>query len=1027
MKLADVSIKRPVLAIVMVASLMVFGLFSYPKVGVDLFPNVEFPIVTVIAVYPGANPETIESKVVDKLEEAINTITGIKMLQSTSMENLGQVVVQFELERDADQAVQDVRDKISGALRNLPPDIEPPVVQKFDIGSIPVLSIVLSGDRTVRQLTQLAEDVVKQKLQSVAGVGGIDVVGGRSREIQVWLDPRKLESRHLTAFEVMQALKAQNIEIPGGRLNLGRTEFVLKTRGEVHSAEALSRIIITAAGGSPVRIRDVARVEDGQEEPRSYSALDGKSAVTLLVRKQSGGNTVAVARKLRKEIERLQKQLPQGVGLQVPVDNSTFIKHAIEDVQFDLALGALLAVLIILFFLHDYRATIISALAIPTSVVATFAFIKVMGFTFNVLTMLGLTLSIGILVDDAIVVIEAIHRQVQLGHKPMKAASIACSEIGLAVMATTASIMAVFVPVAFMKGMIGRLFLQFGLTIAFAVGVSLFVAFSLTPALSARWLKTHDRKGPLTRAIDRLLGAVDRAYRRLLGAALRHRAVSVGVAVITLFASFGLLKVIPLEFMPDEDKSDMMVNIELPTGTDLETTTAFVSRITEKLRAQPGVALTLSTIGAGAAQEVNKAQIQVNLVPTRKRRFTQRQMMAYTRKLLAGFTEAIISVEKIDQAAGSAGFRQQAIQFNIRGENYAEMQKAALALVAELRKMGGYVDLDTTYRGGKPEVRVDIDRDRAADLGVPIQAIAATLRAFVAGDKVNELTTDGGRFDVRVRLPEAARRDIKNVISLRVRSASGQLVPLSAIIKVGTGLGPSTIERQSRRRQVTVLANLENKAMGTAIEEVDALVAKVVPAKLDTEWGGMGEMMMESFQNMVMALLLAVILIYLILAAQFESFVHPFTIMLSLPLSFVGALGALALFQNPIGIFAMIGVIMLMGIVTKNAILLVDYTNLLRSRGMGVHEALKEAGPVRLRPILMTTMATIGGMFPVALALGEGGKMRAPMAVTVIGGLITSTVLTLVIVPVAYSLLDGLTSRLGRLVGRPQAINVREG
>jgi HAE1 family hydrophobic/amphiphilic exporter-1 len=979
---------------------------------------VEFPIATVTAIYPGASPETIETKVVDKLEESINTITGIKILRSTSMENLGQVVVQFKLERDADEAVQDVRDKVSSVLRQLPQDMEPPVVEKFDFGSIPVMSIVVSGKLPIRELTRVAEDVVKQKLQAISGVGGVEVIGGRTREFQVWLDPRKLDARHLTAFEVMQALRSQNVELPGGRLNLANREYVLKTRGEVHSAKELGAIIITAAGGTTVRISDVARVEDGQQEARSFSSLNGKSAVVLLVRKQSGGNTVAVAHALRKAVKQLRKQVPKGVGLKMPVDNSVFIERSIHDVQFDVALGALLAVLIILFFLHDYRATIISALAIPTSIVATFAFIHVMDFTFNVLTMLGMALSIGILVDDAIVVIEAIHRQVQLGHKPLKAASIACEEIGLAVMATTASIIAVFIPVAFMDGMMGRFFLQFGLTVAFAVAVSLFVAFSLTPALAARWLKTHDRKGPVARTIDRGLARVDSAYRRLLAAALRHRVASVLVATVTLFASFGLVTVIPLEFMPDEDRSDLMVNIELPTGTDLQTTRRRVAEIDETIRKVPGVVLSMTTIGAGVAQEVNKAQIQVNLVPSRKRKFSQLQMMAHVREVLAKFKGATISVEKVDPAAGSAGFRQQAVQFNIRGNDYEAMQKSALALVAELKKAGGYVDLDTTYRGGKPEVRVDIDRDRAADLGVPIQVIAATLRAFIAGDKVNELSTSGDRFDVRVRLPDEARRSLENVTSLRVRSASGQLVPLSAIVKVSAGEGPSTIERQSRRRQVTVLANVENKALGTAIEEVNLLAAKVVPSKMDQDWGGMGEMMLESFRNMVLALLLAVILIYLILAAQFESFVHPFTIMLSLPLSFVGALGALALSQTPIGIFAMIGVIMLMGIVTKNAILLVDYANLLRSRGSSIHEALLEAGPVRLRPILMTTLATVGGMLPVAMALGEGGKMRAPMAIAVIGGLITSTLLTLVVVPVAYSLLDGLASRLGGVFGR---------
>jgi HAE1 family hydrophobic/amphiphilic exporter-1 len=1021
MKLADVSIRRPVLATMMVGSLLVFGLFAYPRIGVDLFPNVEFPVVTITAVYPGANPETIETKVVDKLEEAVNTVTGIKILRSTSMENVGTVVIQFELERDADKAVQDVRDKVSAALRDLPKDLDPPVIQKFDVGAAPIMTLVISGKLPTRELTRIAKDVVKQKLQTLSGVGSIDIVGGREREFHVWLDARKLEARHLTVFEVMQALGAQNIELPGGRLNIGNREYILKTRGEVHSAAELGAIIIHAQGGSPVRIRDIGRVEDGQEEARSFSSLSGVPAVSLVVRKQSGSNTVAMAKKVRKEIEKLRKRLPAGVTLKVPLDNSTFIEHSINDVQFDLLLGGILAVVIILFFLHDWRATFISALALPTSVVATFAFVDVMGFTFNNMTMLALSLSIGILVDDAIVVIEAIHRHVANGEPPMEAASKACKEIGLAVMATTASIVAVFVPVAFMQGIIGRFFMQFGLTVAFAVTVSLFVAFTLTPMLAARMLKHEEKqkKNFLARGIDRLLDVVDGIYRTVLGWALRHRAITLVVGVASLFGSCQLLNVISTEFLPEEDRGEFAVKIEMPTGTDLETTRAYVLRVTPALRAIPGAELTFTKIGGGAAGEVNKAEVTVALVSSKKRGYSQSQAMVYARKLMKNYPgPSSISVEKIDAIAGSGGFRQQEIQFNIRGNNYEELNRAAAKVIAELKRRGGYVDTDSTYRGGKPELRVDIDRDRAADLGVPVQIIAATLRAFIAGDKVTEIATGGDRYDVRVRLPEAARRRPEDITSLRVRTASKMLVPLSQIVKVTRGSGPSSIERQDRQRQVTVLANLQGKVLGDAVKEIDGIAAKVVPKHLSKDWAGMAEVMMESFGHMIVALILAIIIIYMILAAQFESFVHPFTIMLSLPLSVVGALGALAISGMTLNIFSMIGVIMLMGLVTKNAILLVDYANQLRGEGKGVHEALLDAGVVRLRPILMTTAAMIGGMVPVALALSEGGEQRAPMAVVVIGGLITSTLLTLVVVPVVYSLLDGLARRLGGLFRR---------
>ncbi|MCK5795781.1 MAG: efflux RND transporter permease subunit, partial [Deltaproteobacteria bacterium] len=634
----------------------------------------------------------------------------------------------------------------------------------------------------------------------------------------------------------------------------------------------------------------------------------------------------------------------------------------------------------------------------------------------------ALIFSIGILVDDAIVVIEAIHRHVAAGTPPLEAASKASDEIGLAVMATTASIVAVFVPVAFMEGIIGRFFLQFGLTVAFAVVMSLFVAFTLTPMLASRMLRHHEgkRKGPLARLIDGLLGLIDGGYRVILGAALRHRALTLLLGVASLVGSCQLMRVISTEFMPAGDRGEFMVKVEMPVGTDLPTTERYVQNVTAALRKVPGTELTFTTIGAGAAKEVNKAQIEVKLVGSKKRTYSQAEAMDYARKLVKRFPgPTSVSVEKIDIVGGNSGFRQQAIQFNLRGHDYADLNRAAKKLLAAMKKSGGYVDLDTTYRGGKPELRVDIDRDRAADLGVPIQIIGATLRAFIAGDKVTEIATAGDRFDVRIRLPEAARRRPEGITSLRVRTASRRLVPLSSIVTVSRGSGPAAIEHQNRQRQVTVLANLDGKVLGDAVKEVNALAKTSVPQNVTTDWAGMAEIMTSSFGHLLLALILAIIIIYMILAAQFESFIHPFTIMLSLPLSVVGALGALAIAGMTLSIFSMIGIIMLMGLVTKNAILLVDYTNQLRrDRDLPIHEALLDAGVVRLRPILMTTTAMIGGMIPVALAFSEGGGQRAPMATVVIGGLITSTVLTLVVVPVVYSLLDGLSARLRRLVGR---------
>ncbi|MBI5507449.1 MAG: efflux RND transporter permease subunit [Deltaproteobacteria bacterium] len=1014
MKLADISIRRPVLASVMVGVLAVFGLWAYPRIGVDLFPDVEFPVVVITAIYPGADPATMESKVIHKLEEEVSTINGIKLLRSTSMENVGMVIIQFELERRADLAVQDVRDKVAGALQLLPPDLEPPVVQRFDVNAAPIMALAVSGKLSPREITKVADDQIKRRLQTISGVGGVEILGGQEREFHVWIDPQRLESYGLAAGDVLQALAAQNVEIPGGRLDVGSRELTVKTLGQVHSAAELSQIIITAAMGTPVRIGDVAGVEDGEEERRSHSSVNGTAAVGLVVRKQSGANTVEVAAAVRKALTAITPLLPPGVEVSIPTDNSTFISNTINDVQFDLLYGAILAVLIIFLFLYDWRATLISALALPVSVIATFAFIKAMGFTFNMMTMLALSLSIGILIDDAIVVIENIHRHLRSGKPPMKAAADATAEIGLAVMATTASILAVFVPVATMQGMVGRFFKQFGLTVAFAVSVSLFVAFTLTPMMSARLLTVEAHKGRLGHWVDARLATVDRFYRQALSWALAHRGLTVLIATVMFVSSLGLGAVVPKEFMVAEDRSQFLVKLELPAGTGLASTEHYAEGAAEELRAIPGVLSTFVTVGGGSQNEVNRADIQVNTVGRRERTYTQLEAMGYARGLFVNRPNVTVAVEPVNAMGGGGGFRAATVQYVILGDDYDALNRVAQSLIQHLRGLGGYVDLDTTFRGGKPELAVSIDRDRAADLGVPVASIAMTLRSLIAGDKATELTTGGDRFDVRVQLQDSFMQRPEDILGLKVRSTSGPLVHLANVIAVSPGAGPAKIERQDRQRQVTVFANLSGKALGTAITEIDDWAAQNLPADLTSKWSGMGDIMTDSFKNLFASLILAVIMVFLILAAQFESVLYPLTIMLSLPLSLVGAMGGLAATRAPLGIMAMIGVILLMGLVTKNAILLVDYTNALREKGMGTVEALLAAGPVRLRPILMTTAAMIFGMVPVALGLSEGGETRAPMAVAVIGGLLTSTLLTLLVVPVAYAISDSMVVALRR-------------
>ncbi|MEZ4461760.1 MAG: efflux RND transporter permease subunit [bacterium] len=1025
MKLADISIRRPVFTAVMMLVLIVFGAWSYARVGVDQFPEIDMPVVTITAVYPGADPSTIESLVIDPLEEAISSISGIDELRSTSAENVGVVVIRFDLEKNGDLAVQDVRDKVSASLSKLPKDLEAPIIQKLDLGAAPIISLVLSGPATTRELTQYADDVLKQKIQNVNGVGNIDLVGGQKRQFQVKVDPYALDAFGLAVTDVMNTLAAQNIKVPGGRLDTGSTEFSLNTVGEVHSADEIGQIIISSATGRPVRIDDVATVLDREEEKRSDASVNGKSAVSLTIQKQSGSNTVAVSHDVMNEIAKLEKQLPKGWEIEVPVNNATFIEHTINDVKFDLLFGAILAVLIIMLFLRDWRATFISAMALPTSVIATVAFINAMGFTFNTMTMLALTLSIGILIDDAIVVIENIHRHLEMGKSPARAAYEGTSEIGLAVLAITASIIAVFIPVATMKGIVGRFFYQFGMTVAFAVAVSLFVAFTLTPMLSARMLKrSHGEPNIFGRFVERILGSIDRAYEKLAHAALRFPIVTILIAVGVFGASLSLVGKLPKEFVPPEDRGEFRVYLETQTGTPLEQTMAITEEITKEIRKVPGVELTFATIGGGAQANVNKAEIHVELVEKNQRKFSQAQAQTYIRNLLKRWPSINSAVEPIT-SVGSTGARNPNLQYVLQGEDLEELNRTADAVIAKLKTMKGYVDVDKSSRDGKPELEIEIDRDRAADLGVSVADIAIAIRTFYAGEKATEISTDGERFELIVRMADDLRTDPGLIGNLRVRSrTTGQLVPLSGMVKIEPASGPAQIERYNRQRQVTIYSNLDGLALGNATDEVSALVDELKPASVTGGLSGNADTLKDTVRYMIEALLLAIVLIYLILAAQFESFVHPLTIMLSLPLSLIGAFGILFIFNMPISIFTMIGFIMLMGLVTKNAVLLVDYTNVLRREGLERMDALVRAGVVRLRPILMTTAAMIFGMIPVATGMSAGGEQRAPMAMAVIGGLITSTMLTLVVIPAAYMLLDKLTERLKKLFGSSGALDV---
>jgi HAE1 family hydrophobic/amphiphilic exporter-1 len=1017
MKLADVSIAKPVFATMMVAAILVFGINALPKIGIDLFPDIEFPVVTVLTIYPGADPTAVEEKVSRKIEDAVNTLPGIKSLSSISNENVSQVVIEFEMDASLDSSLQDVRDKVSLIRRDLPTDIEDPVIQKFDFGALPILSYAVSGppDMSNPALTKFVEDVIRDNIQKVKGVGRVELVGDRAREVHVLVDPTALAAKGLAIDDLAGALMAQNIELPGGRFERGTREFSLRLDNQIRDPREIGAIEIARIEGAPLFVRDVARVVDTEKDARSYGAVAGRPSILVKVIKQSGTNVVAVAEQAKKTIEELAPTFPKGIEVQMVSDNSIWIREAIDDSRMDLIYGAILAVLIILFFLRNTQMTIISAIAIPTSIIGALTVFQALDFTFNYMTMLALSLVVGIVIDDAIVVIENIYRHIEEGDSPMVAARKGTAEIGLAVMATTATIVCVFIPVAFMEGIVGRFFYQFGIVVSAAVLISLFVSFTLTPMLSSRFVRHKESHTWVFKTAEKHLATVERVYGRVISWALTHRGIVVGLALVLLVASCGAASLVPSEFIPQQDEGKFIVRVETPAGSTLEHTRKICARVEQELATVPGIELVSTSIGGGVDEKVNLGELFVRLTDADERPLDQMAMMARFRKRMEGFPGALVTASR---ATEMSGFRDEPIQFAIRGTDLPAMEKAAAAIVAEMKKTKGFVDIDASFRAGKDEWRLRVDREKASQMGVNPATVALAVRTFVSSAKVGELAQSDDRYDVRVWLDRDARRTSADLDAIHVRAMTGGLVSLADLVTITPAKGPTQIERQARQRQVMIYANLEDLPLGEAQKVVQGLADKNLQAGMSTAFLGDVEAMQDSFKDMTQALILAIVLIYIILASQFESFLHPFTIMFSLPFSVIGAFGGLLISGYSLSLMAMIGIIMLMGLVTKNAILLVDRANQNIARGMPRIDALIDAGSVRLRPILMTTAAMIFGMTPVALALSKGSEIRAPMATCVIGGLITSTALTLVVIPVIYSLMDGLRERL---FGRKEA------
>ncbi|MCL5267318.1 MAG: efflux RND transporter permease subunit [Bacteroidetes bacterium] len=1032
MKLADTSIERPVFATMMILALIVLGLFSFIKLNIDQFPDIDFPYVTVTSVLPGAGPEQMETDVTKKIEDAVNTIGGIEHITSISREGVSFVIIQFKLEIDGQQAAQKVREKIAAVRADLPTDLEEPVIQRIDPASMPMFTLTVSGPRSDKEITTFTKNVIRKRLENVPGVGRVDLVGGAEREIQIAVDAGRLAAYGLSINDVIQAVASSNVEVPAGNLTQGPRQMLLRTMGKYTNVNDFNRVIVATAEGKPVYLSDVAQVVDGVKEQTSLTRVNGKSAVGLSILKQSGSNTVRVAQAIQKELNALEKEIPPDLKITVAQDNSTFIVEEVNDVLFDISYGGLLAVIVVFLFLANLRSTIISAIALPTSIIASFIIMYALNFTLNMVSLLALSLAVGLLIDDAIVVIENIFRHMQQGETPMEAAKAATAEIGLAVMATTFTIVAVFVPIAFTPGLVGRFFYQFGITVSAAVLVSLFVAFTLTPMLSSRWLSAADeelanRGSVLRRGLyyfNHFFQILSQKYRKAISWSLHHRKTVVFGSLAVFVSSFFLMGLLGTSFFPDTDESEFNIGITAAPGSSLEQTALIGADVESVLRKQPEVTTTLLTIGAGN-DPVTTGNILVKLVKKDKRKRSVWQIMNYLRAELKNTPGANISYA----TQGGPGGNQKPVVMSVRGDNMTTLKSIADRVENIVRTTQGTVDIENSLETSKPEVRIRIDRDKASDLGVNVAQIATTARALVDGYVATKYQEGDEQYDVRVRLRKQDRTTLENVNNLMVKSnkamGNGEnlLVPVSYVADIRQSSGPSQINRFDRQREIRVDANLSGRLLGEVLGDVQRRTDRLVlPPGYNVGVVGEGQMQSESFMNILLSLALAVIFVYIVLAAQFESFTYPFAIMLALPMSLIGAVLGLLVFGSAVSMMSMIGIIMLMGLVTKNGILLVDYANVLRDRGQERTEALINAGATRLRPILMTTFAMIFGMVPVAFAVSEGSEFRAPMGQAVIGGLITSTLLTLFVVPVVYSILDDL----GKVLRRKQNTDYTE-
>lgn len=1006
MKLADISIKRPVFITVIIMSLTIVGILCYKNLTINDMPEADIPYVTVTISQRGATPEEIEAKVTKKVEESVGQISGVKHITSTMMSGVSNTVIEFGLDKPSEVAAQEVRDKLGSVRGQLPRDIDEPIIAKFDFSARAVVSLAITNNGDSRELSNIVDDIVKKRLNSVKGVGTVNTYGNDEREIEVKLDNDKLSAYGLTTAEVANSLRNDNIEMPAGKVRDKEKEISIKTDSTIDKVEDFNNILVGKKNNVEIRLKDVANITDGIKDKSSLSYYQGKNAIGIDVVKQSGANTVEVADGIKKELDSIKNSLPKDVKVEVVRDNSVNIRNTVDEVMKTIIEGCILAIIIVFLFLNEWESTLISATSLPISIISTFICMKLMKFSLNTMSLMALSLAVGLLIDDAIVVIENIVRHLHMGSSPLKAAKEATNEIGFAVIATTLAVISVFLPIALVSGIIGKYFIEFGLTVVFSMLVSLFISFTLVPMMSSRMLKESQQTertiiGKFFRLFNQKFNVLSEKYSEFLGVVLNHRLITMILAVALFLGSTRLFPLLGFSFMPSTDQGEINISANLDSGLSLESAGKKTKQIEESVKKYSEVNYTYSTV------KRDSVSIFVKLIDKKERKDSAKVMAEKMRNDLKDIPGVETSVS-VPSSGGPGGSKD--VSFNIVGDNYQELQNFALKAKQFMQKDPHAKDVSINYKAGSPETKIDVDRDKAADLGVNSSAIGDTLSTLFNGTVVGKFDNGKDRYDVRLSIDDNQGKNLNDLENIYVSGANNKMIPLNQVTKKVFSTTSSSIHRYDRTGQIEISANVSGMATGDFLNLYTKKLntEMEMPKGVSLSVGGANSAMQEGFTSLIVALGMSVLFLYLVMAAQFESFIDPVAIMFALPLAIIGAIIGLYISGSQMSIMAMIGIIMLMGLVAKNGILLIDAAKQRINDGVEINESLKEAGLVRLRPIVMTSLAMIFGMIPLALAKGAGTEMRAPMAQAVIGGLITSTILTLFVVPVIYTVIDDI-------------------